>query len=66
MSAEPGSGSTIMAYAGVTSHDIQSNSDPYYHYLSIDQINGYLTPGFTCSATSTIGNSVPTINAGVM
>ena len=63
-SAEPGSGSTIMAYAGVTSHDVQGNSDPYYHYLTIDQINGYLTSGFTCSVTSTIANNVPTINAG--
>ena len=63
-SAEPGSGSTIMAYAGVTSHDLQSNSDPYYHYLSIDQINGYLNSQFTCSVTSTIANNVPTINAG--
>ena len=63
-SAEPGSGSTIMAYAGVTSHDVQGNSDPYYHYLSIDQINGYLNSQFTCSVTSTIANNVPTINAG--
>ena len=63
-SAEPGSGSTIMAYAGVTDHDVQGNSDPYYHYLSIDQINGYLTSQFTCSVTSTIVNNVPSINAG--
>ena len=63
-SAEPGSGSTIMAYAGVTSHDVQSNSDPYYHYLTIDQINGYLNSQFSCSVTSTIINNVPSINAG--
>ncbi len=64
-SAEPGSGSTIMAYAGVASpSNVQGNSDPYFHYLTIDQVNTYITTVATCNVTSSIVNVVPTVNAG--
>ena len=40
---EVGSGTTIMGYSGACgSNDVQSESDPFFHSLSIDQIIGVL------------------------
>jgi hypothetical protein len=60
---EPGSGSTIMGYAGITNYDIQKNSDPFFHALSIEQITNNIKSK-TCSANTSTGNSIPTANAG--
>jgi hypothetical protein len=36
---EPGSGSTIMGYAGITTdYDVQASSDDYFAFVSILQI----------------------------
>lgn len=63
---EPGSGSTIMGYAGITgSTDVQPHSDPYFHAKSIEQVTDYIksTSG-NCAGVTNTGNSVPTANAG--
>ncbi|MGX1925256.1 reprolysin-like metallopeptidase [Vibrio sp. NH-7] len=61
---EPGSGSTIMAYAGICGNDdIQVNSDAYFHAASIKEINDYLATQ-TCGTTTTSTTEVPTANAG--
>lgn len=62
-SVEPGSGSTIMGYAGVTNYDVQNNSDPFFHAISIEQITNNIKAK-TCSVNTNTGNSIPTANAG--
>jgi chitodextrinase len=61
---EPGSGSTIMGYAGITSLDVQPHSDAYFHAVSIQQVTNYIKTT-TCQTTTITGNSIPTANAGL-
>lgn len=64
VNSEPGSGSTIMSYAGITgSDDLQNHSDPYFHYNSIKNIKDYLDR-FSCQTTISLPNQAPTVNAG--
>ena len=61
---EPGSGSTIMGYAGITgATDVQPNSDPYFHAKSIQQVTDYIKSR-SCQTNINTGNAVPTANAG--
>jgi hypothetical protein len=65
---EPGSGSTIMGYAGICSDDLQPNSDAYFHARSFTQINARLGLDNTdvppsCGSNSATGNNAPTVSA---
>jgi hypothetical protein len=63
---EPGSGSTIMSYAGICGADnLQTSAHDYFVHKSFDDILAFST-GATggCPANVATGNTVPTANAG--
>ncbi len=66
VNAEPGSGTTIMGYAGITGdNNVQLHSDSYFHYYSIKQILDNLeTSPNNCAQTTVISNEPPIANAG--
>ena len=63
---EPGSGSTIMGYAGICAPNVQAHSDAYFHGRSLEQMyNNIVFGNSTCSEQTIIGITPPTANAGV-
>lgn len=67
---EPGGGSTIMGYAGLPTaagiprFDVQLNSDPYFHSVSVEQVTDFVK-GTACDTEVRTGNTTPVANAGV-
>ena len=61
---EPGSGSTIMSYGGLTIKDYQDHKDAYFHAISIQQVTDYIKTK-TCPVLISTGNAVPVVNAGL-
>lgn len=60
---EPGSGSTIMGYAGIVpGANVQTHSDPYFHVVSILQVEDNLATT-TCDIETNITNNPPVIGA---
>ncbi|GAB2945781.1 hypothetical protein GCM10027048_08560 [Hymenobacter coalescens] len=59
---EPGSGSTIMAYAGICSNNnLQPNSDPFFHVGSFEEMRAFIvsTP---CPVVTATGNTPPAVS----
>ena len=64
---EPGSGSSIMSYAGLCGADnIASAVDALFHHQSFDQITEYTTEGIgsVCGSEAVSGNTAPQVDAG--
>jgi len=62
---EPGSGSTIMAYAGICTPNVQNNSDAHFHSISIAEIEALISGSANCAVTTPNGNAAPVISAGL-
>jgi len=60
----PGSGSTIMGYAGICPrNNLQAHSDPYFHAASIEQIHAWLDDmGGECAASRSHPSPPPVID----
>ncbi|MDA7595608.1 M12 family metallo-peptidase [Luminiphilus sp.] len=63
---EPGSGSTIMGYAGVCNPNVQRNSDPYFHSVNFSEMRAFVESGGgdSCAVKPATGNAIPVVNAG--
>ena len=67
---EPGSGSTIMGYAGICNPNVLSvgdatgNSDDYFHTVSISQMQNIIQTTGNCATLTDTNNATPTANAG--
>ncbi|WP_235297187.1 reprolysin-like metallopeptidase [Portibacter marinus] len=61
-SFEPGSGTTIMAYAGICGNEnVQNNSDPYFHSKSIELMVSEILSN-NCHSTITFINNAPQVS----
>ena len=61
---EPGSGSTIMAYAGIcgAANNLQPNSDAVFHTGNYQEMRAFID-GTTCAVNTATGNTAPVVTA---
>ena len=59
---EPGSGSTLMAYAGICSPNVQNMADDYYHGVSMRQI-GLRVNSDNCPTVAVLDNLAPVLDS---
>jgi len=61
---EPGSGTTIMSYAGICAPDIQNNSSPYFHAASLLEAANFVVAGQgDCAEIIDMENAGPEIES---
>jgi hypothetical protein len=65
---EAGSGTSIMAYAGICNNNenVLSNSEAFFHGINLPQIAAYMVTGTgnSCPVRMVTGNNAPTVEAG--
>ncbi|MCA9278964.1 MAG: hypothetical protein H6815_13385 [Phycisphaeraceae bacterium] len=62
---EPGSGSTIMGYAGLcgSQNNLQSHSDDMFGYINIDEVKSFIgSTGNSCATPTATGNNTPVVS----
>lgn len=63
---EPGSGSTIMAYAGICAPNVANNSDDHFHGQTLQEIGNFITSSsHNCPVKTALTNSAPVITSTV-
>lgn len=61
---ETGSGTTIMAYAGICPPDIQDWTDDRFNTASLNEIENFIRLNATCSTNTSTGNQAPVLTLG--
>ena len=62
---EPGSGMTIMSYAGLCGSDnTDAGRSGFFHLGSLREMNAYIAWRGICASATSTGNNLPTVNAG--
>ncbi|AOW19810.1 reprolysin-like metallopeptidase [Urechidicola croceus] len=62
---EPGSGSSIMGYAGICPANVQNGPDDYFNYVDIRDIIQWTREDSSCAELISSGNNDPIANAGL-
>lgn len=61
---EPGSGSTIMAYAGICAPNVANNSDDHFHGITLQEMGSFITGAtHTCAVKTPLTNNAPIISS---
>ncbi|WP_179009434.1 CUB domain-containing protein [Winogradskyella forsetii] len=61
---EPGSGSSIMGYAGICSPSVQDAPDDYFNYVDIRDVAQWTINDSSCAEIIGLTNTAPTVSAG--
>lgn len=64
---EPGSGTTIMAYAGSCEPLVQFNTEDYFHGVNVDEVSTFINfgQGGACGSVADLNNNAPIASAGI-
>lgn len=62
---EPGSGQSIMGYAGICPPNVANNSVPFFHFASLNQIGQFVSfgSGSFCATSTLISNTPPQLQS---